>query len=268
MQIDQFRHEDLDAFLTLAGEEGWICDRWEFEFLLNAFPGGCLVAREGDIPVGFATSIKYGKSGWIGNLIVRGDCRGRGVGTALMKQTLAALADAGTETVWLTASRAGKPIYEALGFAAMDVIHRWVGEGTGGMAPCREPMPRSEILALDRDGWGDRRDAIIDAVADRGRLFTTRGAFLFSQPCAGGLQLGPWGGTDDGALLLLDDALAETEAGGRVFLDVPIRNTGQTSLLLGKGFSIRGSTLLMCRGAAPAYAPERVFALASMGSLG
>jgi hypothetical protein len=49
---------------------------------------------------------------------------------------------------------------------------------------------------------------------------------------------------------------------------VPIRNTVQTGLLLKMGFSIRGTTLLMCRGEAPAYAPERIFALASMGSMG
>lgn len=267
MQIDLFRHEDLDAFLALAGAEGWICDRWEFDFLLRVFPAGCLAARRGGVPVGFVTSIRYDASGWIGNLIVPGEHRGQGIGTALMKRVLTVLADAGAETVWLTASRAGKPIYEGLGFAAVDVVHRWVGEGCGGEAPARDIVLRSEILEMDRGGWGDRRDAIIDAVAARGRLFATRGGFLFSQPCADGVQLGPWGGSGT-SVLLLDDALAALHPGQRVFLDVPIRNTGQTALLLGKGFSIRGSTLLMYRGTTPAYAPERVFALASMGSLG
>lgn len=268
MQIDPFRHEDIDDFLALAAGEGWICDRWEFEFLLDNFPRGCLTARSGGETAGFVTSIKYSGSGWIGNLIVPEKLRGKGVGTALMKKTLAVLSDAGAETVWLTASRSGKPIYEALGFAAVDVVNRWVGEGLGGKAPAREPFSRAEILAIDQAGWGVRRDAIIDAVVERGRVLATRGAFLVSQPCADGIQLGPWGGTDEGALLLLHDALAEIDAGTRVFLDAPIRNAGLTALLLGMGFSIRGSTLLMCRGEAPAYAPERIFALASMGSMG
>jgi GNAT superfamily N-acetyltransferase len=268
MRIDLFRHDDIDGFLAFAAEEGWICGRWEFDFLLPSFPQGCLVAKEAEFPIGYVTSIKYGESGWVGNLLVRKECRGKGIGTALMKQALAALSEAGTETAWLTASREGKPIYESLGFTAVDVVNRWVGEGIGGKVPIREALSRAEILAIDQAGWGDRRDALIDVVRGRGQVWGSRDAFLVSQPCADGIQLGPWGGMDRGALLLLDDALIAAGRGTRVFLDAPIRNTGQTSLLLGMGFSIRGSTVLMCRGEAPAYEPERVFALASMGSMG
>lgn len=268
MQIDLFRHEDIDGFLALAAAEGWICGRWEFDFLLRSFPQGCLAAREAELPVGYVTAIKYGESGWVGNLLVRKECRGKGVGTALMKQALAALSEAGAGTAWLTASGEGKPIYESLGFTAVDVVNRWVGEGIGGKVPIREAVSRAELLAIDQAGWGDRRDALIDVVSGRGQVWGSRDAFLVSQPCADGIQLGPWGGTDRGALLLLDDALVGAGRGTRVFLDAPIRNTGQTSLLLGMGFSIRGSTLLMCSGEASAYAPELVFALASMGSMG
>ena len=268
MRIDAFGQDDINGFLELAAAEGWICGRWEFDFLFSAFPQGCLVAREAEFPVGYVTAIKYGESGWVGNLLVRKECRGKGGGTALMKHALAALSEAGVGTTWLTASREGKPIYESLGFTAVDVMNRWVGKGIGGKCPPRETLSRAEILAVDQSGWGDRRDALIDVVCGRGQVWGTRDAFLVSQPCAEGIQLGPWGGTDRGALLLLDDALVAAGRGTRVFLDAPIRNTGQTSLLLGMGFSIRGSTLLMCRGGAPAYEPERVFALASMGSMG
>ena len=268
MRIDAFRQEDIDGFLALAGSEGWICGRWEFDFLFRSFPSGCLVAWEAELPVGYVTSIKYGDSGWVGNLLVRKECRGKGVGTALMKQALDALSEAEAGTAWLTASREGKPIYESLGFAAVDVVNRWVGEGIDGKVPIREALSRAEILAIDRAGWGDRRDVLIDVVRGRGQVRGSSDAFLVSQPCAEGIQLGPWGGMDRGAQLLLDDALVEAGRGTRVFLDAPIRNTGQTSLLLGMGFSIRGSTLLMCRGEAPAYVPERVFGLASMGSMG
>lgn len=269
MQIDLFRHNDLNRFLALAAAEGWICDRWEFDFLFRTFPNGCLVARQGGIPVGFVTSIKYGKSGWIGNLIVREELRGKGVGTTLMNRALAALDNAGAETVWLTASLAGKPVYESLGFTTVDVVNRWVGRGIGGVAtPAGETISRADILALDQAGWGDRRDTVIDLVAGQGRVFSTRGAFLVSQRCAGGTQLGPWGGADLGALLLLEKALAEAGWGKKVFLDAPVSNAGQTAHLLGMGFSVRGSNLLMFRGETPAYEPGRIFALASMGSMG
>src|SRR6266516_6587956 len=124
MRIDAFGHDDIDGFLSLAVAEGWICGRWEFEFLFRSFPQGCLVAREAELPIGYVTSIRYGESGWVGNLLVRKECRGKGVGTALMKQALAALSEAGAGTTWLTASREGKPIYESLGFAEVGVMNR------------------------------------------------------------------------------------------------------------------------------------------------
>lgn len=271
MQIDQFKQNDIDRFMTLAKAEGWICDRWELDFLFGAFPQGCLVARRWDIPVGFVTSVKYGNSGWIGNLVVREQFRGQGIGSMLMKGALAALEDAGAETVWLTASLAGKPIYESLGFRTLDVINRWVGRGMGdeeGYQPARGDISRDDMLDIDQAGWGDRREAIIDLSLERGRVFSTSGAFLVSQSWADGIQLGPWGGNDGGALLLLEEALAEAGWENKVFLDAPLANSPLTSILLGMGFAIRGTTLLMCRGKAPAYAPERVYALASMGSMG
>lgn len=271
MQIDQFKHNDLERFMSLAKAEGWICDRWEFNFLMDVFPQGCLVARRWGIPVGFVTAVKYGTGGWIGNLIVREQFRGQGVGGMLMKHALAALESAGTETVWLTASLAGKPIYESLGFKSVDVINRWVGGGIGGEEENHAAMweiSRDDMLLVDQAGWGDRRDAIIDLAVERGSVFSTSGAFLVSQPCTDGVQLGPWGGNDSGALLLLEEALAEAGWGEKVFLDAPLRNAGLTAILPGMGFTVRGSTLLMCKGATPDYAPERIFALASMGSMG
>ena len=268
MHIDRFRHEDIDDFLALARGEGWISERWEFEFLLAQFPRGCLAAWDDGEPVGYVTSIKYGESGWIGNLIVRGAFRGKGVGSALMDRALQALAGAGAETVWLTASKQGKPMYEKLGFTAVDVINRWEGKGSWRGAGKRIADSRNDILAMDYAGWGDRRDAVIDAALRRGSLFCADGAFLISQPCGDGIQVGPWGGESVCAARLLNEVLPEAGKGARMVLDVPIRNTGQTALLMGKGFSIRSSALLMYRGKAPAYAPELICALASMGGMG
>ena len=124
----------VGGFLELADAEGWMCSRWEFDYLFSTFPRGCLVATEDGVPVGFVTSITYGESGWIGNLVVRADFRGRGVGTALMENALTIFCRCREQKLsGLTASqKAGKPIYEGLGFSAIDIINRWVGEGAGG----------------------------------------------------------------------------------------------------------------------------------------
>jgi GNAT superfamily N-acetyltransferase len=269
MQIDRFRQDDVNDFLVLAAEEGWICYRWEFEFLLRSFAQGCLVARVADAPVAFITAIKYEKSGWLGNLLVRSDLRGKGIGSTLLKKSLMALVNAGTRTVWLTASDAGKAIYEQLGFIAIDTIKRWRGTVTGAAAEGVSPYSRDDILAMDRAGWGDMRESILAEVIQRGKVAANGGGFLISQHTADGVQLGPWGAAGrETAGELLDEALAGAGGETRVFLDVPVRNVEAATLLHSRSFSIRGSTALMFLGEMPVYDPSRIYALASMGSMG
>lgn len=269
MGIDRFRHTDIEPFLTMAAEEGWICDRWELEFLLPAFPAGCLVEREGERPIAFATSVKYGRSGWIGNLIVSPSLRGRGTGSTLMRAALAALDTAGAETVWLTASEAGRPIYEKLGFKTVDTVCRWRGTGGAGRAAPRNVLPSAAIMTLDQAGWGDCRDAIFSAIDGKGRLFSACDGFLYRHRYAGGVQLGPWGClTPETARRLLEQALQPSEKSAATFLDMPESNRKGAKLLSLNGFGIAGSTLLMYRGIRPAYRPELIYGLASMGSFG
>ena len=37
MRIEPFRGDDIEPFLKLAAEEGWLAEPWEFEFLLRSF---------------------------------------------------------------------------------------------------------------------------------------------------------------------------------------------------------------------------------------
>ena len=268
MDIDRFRTGDIDDFLFLAEREGWICDRWEFDFILGTFPEGCFTAKVREGNAGFVTSIKYGTSGWIGNLIVMKELRGFGIGRLLMGKALAALAAAGAETVWLTASEEGRHLYETLGFSKIDSVTRWIGKGTGRDVKKAGMHSRNEILAIDQGGWGDRRESLIDAALSRGRLSSLPQSFIVSQRGRTGVQIGPWCGDAADGGILIDDALAWGGKGEKVFLDVPERNRFQAGNLSKRGFSVKGRALLMFRGLPPAYAPEKVFALGSMGSIG
>lgn len=269
MKIDRFRHEDLDTFLHLASEENWICGRWEFAFLLRQFPQGCLAVRIDDAPVAFITSIKYGKSAWIGNLVVRKKMRGKGIGSTLMKRALADLVDAGARTVWLTASETGKKIYERSGFAVIDMLKRWFGMGTGGLDVEPGDVCTADILAMDHAGWGDRRESILIELLELGTVMVRNGGFLICQPADGCMQLGPWGSEGrNTAKQLLDGARISAGDGTRIFLDAPVRNVDAAVLLHSRGFTLGGSALLMYLGEKPAYDPTRIYALASMGSMG
>ncbi|WP_298267746.1 GNAT family N-acetyltransferase [Geobacter sp.] len=269
MEVRCFSGEDFPAFLALADGEGWLCDRWEFDFLLGAFPGGCFTLTEGDDAVAFVTSVRYGESGWIGNLIVDNARRGRGYGTLLMQRAIDALLDAGAKTIWLTASAAGRPIYERMGFREVDRVLRWRGTGRCGHRGGGEPTHLEEMTLLDRAGWGDDRRLLLEAVAARGTVLLNGDGFLVLQPFGDGFQVGPWGceGRERAAELL---AKARDLAGeGRgMFLDAPAGNGHVPTLLAGSGFAPAGTTSLMYAGIEPAYDPERIFALATMGSMG
>jgi len=125
------------------------------------------------------------------------------------------------------------------------------------------------MVLLDHAGWGDGREAIIAAVAERGTVCGGSDGFLVAQPSAGGVQLGPWAcSSREAAAKQLDKALAAAGAGTRVFLDVPVRNVAAAAILYDRGFRINGTNALMYLGHTPHYDPERVYALASMGSMG
>jgi len=271
MRLDRFIAADIPAFLALADQEGWICTPAEFDFLLRIFPAGCCTIRQEGTPVAFITSIRYGTSGWIGNLIVDPDLRGQGVGRQLMEAALAALQRAGAESVWLTASQQGAPLYARLGFATVDTIRRWQGTGAVAQASADKLSQSAyrKMVSIDRHGWGDRRASILCDSLVAGACRSLDNGFIVTRPAPNGIQIGPWSAlTADTATRLLHASFSPDPSASPVVLDLPEGNRHATDLLGRSGFSTIGSTLLMCRGALPPFHPETIYALASMGSMG
>ena len=274
MNIEPFRTEDTSCFLRLAASERWVAERWECDFLLSTFPQGCFAAHsESGETVGFVTSLCHDRSGWIGNLIVAGEHRGKGIGEALFTTALGALRAAGVVTFWLTASKSGAPLYEKYGFACIDKIIRWVGEGRQWHVPGRLPCDRSVLdsseTAVDSLGWGDRRDLLLAATAGRGRVLHDESGFVALQSCGDSMQFGPFSAFDSGGAERLFEAASVTvELGRKVFVDAPASNRAALRMFNRKRMKIVGSNLLMYAGKKPAYRPELIYGLATMGSCG
>lgn len=262
-----FSEAEIAPFLALAKGEGWICERWELEFLLAGFPQGCFVRREEETALGYVTAIRHGRSGWVGNLLVHPDARRRGIGRELMERAVSALLAGGVETVWLTASEQGAGLYRKLGFVPIDSINRWSRKGALNRTHRCETLEIESVRSVDRVGWGDRRERLLQATCGRGRLHTSSGGFIGCQESSFGTQIGPWGCLIAAqAAELLDRVL--TEGDEDVFLDVPAGNFTAAALLGERGFTVKGSSLLMYLGDDPLYQPGSIYALASMGSMG
>lgn len=268
MEIAPFSCAHIESFLSSARQEEWITGRREIEFLLSSYPEGCLVVLDAGQPTAFVTTIRYGKSAWIGNLLVLPERRGRGIGRSLMEKVLAGLDGAACETVWLTASAAGAPLYRTLGFAQIDRVQRWQGSGWaargGGQPGCSREMSRIDSL-----GWGDKRSTLLESLPGNCSCFVAKNGFLVYSPLSSVSQIGPWGAVSpEAAAVLLENALLADHSAPAVCLDIPEQNQRAGELISAQGFSVTGRTLLMYRGRKPEYRAEHIFALASMGSYG
>jgi GNAT superfamily N-acetyltransferase len=266
MTISRFTFDDIDAFLKTCAGEGLTCDRWECEFLLQAFPQGCFVYKDDGQPVAFVTSIAYGSNGWLGNLIVISDWRGRGIGKILTEYAIESLRSAGVQSVWLAATEAGKRIYQRFGFVEVDTINQWMGFGQSGKLCDMPGMDISQMISVDLACWGYRRDSLIANIAGHGTVIAGPDAFLIAQQWNYGyFQLGPWVGKNFEIIEeLFKTALIRIGPSNPIFSYVPFRNVSAAMLLTAQGFKIMGSSTLMCLGDA-AYNPRNIFGLASLG---
>jgi GNAT superfamily N-acetyltransferase len=274
MTIEPFRRDDVEEFLTLAAAEKWVTGVWEFEFLLTEFPQGCFAARgENGETIGFVTSLRHERSGWIGNLIVNPEYRGNGIGELLFRKAMDSLCNNDVETVWLTASQAGMPLYQKLGYSRIDTIVRWSGcgrlRGTNQTTEATGATDYTLLNDIDSRAWGDRRDALVAETAGRGAVFQEESGFVVLQQYGNRRQLGPFSASDyRTADTLLKTALNSIPCETEVFLDSPASNRTALMLFNRNRMRISGSNELMYAGVKPNYQPHAIYGLATMGSCG
>ena len=66
----KMRAEDFPFAVQLANTMDWNMAESDFEFMTKLEPDGCFLAFQAEEPVGIATCVSYGKTGWFGNLSV------------------------------------------------------------------------------------------------------------------------------------------------------------------------------------------------------
>ncbi|MBN2227851.1 MAG: GNAT family N-acetyltransferase [candidate division Zixibacteria bacterium] len=116
VDISLMTKADIPFAAELSEMERWGDLEVDYHRIYGFEPEGCFIAREDERRVGMITSITYGDYAFLANLIVSRDCRGRGIGTELMKRVIYYVRSRDIENIELDGEIRAVPIYRRLGF--------------------------------------------------------------------------------------------------------------------------------------------------------
>ncbi len=251
LPIDRLTPEDLDACLVLAESRGWRPERlrWELLFAVGELYG--IRAPDGGL-AGCVSLARYGTGlAAVGMMLVAERFERRGLGGRLMEHVLGAAGDA---TVFLYATRFGRPLYERLGFrvvgAATTCVGPFTGAAPGGTRRATE-ADLDAILALDAAAFGADRAALLRGFFGFAELRvlgdgTVRG-YGAAAPHAGVTTVGPLVAPDpDAARALIADLAGNVD--GQVRLDVDHRHDALMAWAAEHGVAPGDGVTLMVQG--------------------
>jgi GNAT superfamily N-acetyltransferase len=149
LSIRAMREADLTFAAECTAAEGWLSEnRTSLEGFYLRDPKACLIAEDRERPVGICIATCYGISGFIGELIVRPDMRGRGVGAKLLNHGVRLLQDRGVETVYLDGVVKAVELYERNGFRKLCRSWRFSGHVTGKHSPHVRHMVGNDLVQV------------------------------------------------------------------------------------------------------------------------
>jgi len=263
---------DWQLFFQFADDEGWRIPQIERQLFESVWAHSALVLEKGGQFCGLVTAVAHARSGWIGNLIVPAELRGHGYGSTLFKAALKMLQQQELQTVWLTASALGRPIYEKYGFVAIDRIERWVSPA-GALRPESVEVISTSVAVLreaDQSTWGENRQIFMDGIARIGQVYACGGATALLQQGQELQVIGPWYTPPVGlsaSRRLLQSLLSVSDPEKEVVIDL-LTSSIVRPLLAEAGLECVGENLLMVHGEASGIDRSQMVALASLGSVG
>jgi len=208
-------------------------------------------------------SIRTGRTGWLGNIVVRPDARNRGLGSQMTRELIDALQRQGCSSILLVATALGEPVYRRLGFSTTS---EYVFLDVPPMAPPAtaairrlDPEDTPRVAALDAAVTDETRVDLLAQFLPAGWVHTdpdgqVDGYFLPS--CGAGLIVasGEAAGVE---LLRFKHALCKRTA------VVPAANTAALTFLFERGARETARAPRMVMGQDVNWRPEGVFARAA-----
>jgi len=243
------------AELAFAAEctaaEGWAGETLSaFEGFYQHDSNGCFLAELAGRPAGICIATPYGHSGFIGELIVRPEARGQGIGAALLSHAVEYLHHQGAETIYLDGVVKAVPLYERNGFHKICRSLRFSGTLKGESHSDIRAMRTDDlqtVFALDRQAFGANRSFFLarrlqlfpelcQVMVEDGKL----AGFILGRRGEGWAAAGPWViAQEASAPLRLLESLARQV--GEVSISVGVLETSRRAveLIHSLGFAMR-----------------------------
>ena len=251
LSIREMQKADLAFAAECTAAEDWVSeDLSTLEGFFLYDPHGCLIAEINKQRVGICVATSYGKSGFIGELIVRPEARGRGVGASLLNHGVQILCKRGAEAIYLDGVLNAVGLYERNGFRKLTRSWRFSGYLPGELdQPVRRMRSSdlSQVSAFDCANFGPDRRFFLER---RFQLFPelsyimTSGdeltGYILGREGRGWLSAGPWVmRVGAGNLVALLRAIALQAEGRPISLGILDVNQEAIQLVHSLGFTER-----------------------------
>ena len=265
LAIRCWKRADIDYVLESVSREGWGHTQPDVERCWKLEPNGCFIAEFQNKPVGHVFSIRYDKVGWIGLLIVNPECRGRGVGFALMETAVSYLQSAGAETIRLEAVEKAVPLYRRVGFIEEFDSLRFRKQlrqeeklkPKRGVTSQMRDDDLTNVAQFDAPHFGaNRLPVLVSIYRDNPHLCLVAKekrniiGYVMARQSLNGFWIGPWVCLDSETARHLFSASVATIEGNDTELRVglPVLNTSGLALMDKLGFQLAGKSIHMVLG--------------------
>ena len=270
MQLVRPTVNDWNLFNRWAKAEGWSVPAYELDLYRGELADDALVLKDGDACCGFVTAVAYEKSGWIGNLVVPEHLRGKGYGRELFEQSIKGLEQRGIDSIWLTASEMGQPLYQQYGFEAIGTIERFVLMPKTAPEKTATAQPSEKLLAASAAFWDESRAALLSPLSGQSCVFASGDSCALLQQHTEFQIIGPWyspARSSDELSEVLQGCLAHLKPGIKTVIDM-VQDQMVGDLLQTTGFTATGTNRLMVKGCHDHIDHGSLVSLASLGSMG